>query len=119
MKLQRLSGRKRCDRVLKKGYEWRGRHLSVSWLPGPPFHPDVARDARGVFAGVLTSTRLHKSAVKRNRMRRRTREALRRYVKDHEAPTVQLLLRPKSSSLLCAFSDIERDISAFFSTIRT
>lgn len=114
MKLLRLRGRKVCDRLIAKGNVWKGRHMYVRWLPGPPRHPAVRRDAEGIYVGTLASSKLHKSAVKRNRMRRRCREALRITLKTIEkAPTTQLLIAPRSSSLDTPFMDIQRDIQSF------
>lgn len=73
MELHRLSGRKRCDRVRTRGTLWKGKHFFVRWIPGAPAKDDPA----GIYVGLVASTKLHKSAVKRNRMRRRCREALR------------------------------------------
>lgn len=72
-----------------------------------------------LLVGVLTSTRLHKSAVKRNRMRRRCREALRVSLKAHSsqftAHSSQLLLLPRSSSLSQPFGEILADAKALIS----
>ncbi len=119
MLLLRLSGRKRCDLVQRKGSRWNGKHLSIKWLPGPPRHPNVNPSTRALYVGVVTSLALDASAVKRNRMRRRCREALRialqKYTKT--LPTIQLLLVPRSSSMQCAFQEIEADIETFLSTL--
>ena len=76
MKLYRLSGRKVCERVKTKGFLWKGKHLFARYLLGLPRNYPAVSPA-GIYVGFLTSTKLHKSAVKRNRMRRRCREALR------------------------------------------
>lgn len=118
MRLQRISGRKRCAYVLLKGKRFNGKHISINWLHGPPLHPNIPRTEKGVFVGIATSTKLHSSAVKRNRMRRRVREAFRLYAKDHaHLPTVQLIARPKSSTLTCTFEAIQEDVQRFFSTV--
>jgi ribonuclease P protein component len=83
MKLLRLSGRKVCERVKTKGFLWKGRHLHVRWMQGAP--RTVPSDAPPAFyVGTLTSAKLDKSAVRRNRMRRRCREALRIVLKEHK-----------------------------------
>lgn len=117
MKLQRLSGRKRCEYVLKKGRTWKGTHMRVSYIKGPPRYPDSTISEEGVYMGITTSRKLDKSAVKRNRMRRRVREAFRLYLKDRKAPSIQLIAQPKSSSLECDFAEIASDASAFFSSL--
>lgn len=117
MQLKRISGRKRVDRVLRHGKIWRGKHMSIHFLPGAPKHPLVDPDAKAVYAGVSASAKIDKSAVKRNRMRRRTREALRTFVKDGNFPVLQLIIRPRSSSLKCQFEELNLDISTFFSSL--
>ena len=157
MLLLRLRGRKICDKVIAKGNVWKGKHMMVRWLPGAPF---LERNGSGdatalrLYMGTLASTRLHKSAVKRNRMRRRCKEAFRLALKDiqsnevaegspstgsglpggallrerraHERKTVgfpfmngsfQLLVTPRSSSLSCAFGDIQVDVRRFLSSL--
>ena len=118
MQLLHLRGRKICDRVLRKGFVWKGRTMVVRWLPGPPPHPLVDRSLPALYAGTLTSAKLDKSAVRRNRMRRRCREALRIALKNGiETPTAQLLLCPRSASLSAPFESLQDDIRAFLSTL--
>ncbi len=76
MQLYRLSGRKVCERVKQKGFLWKGEHFQARMLRGLSRTMPESSPA-GLYIGVLTSTKLHKSAVKRNRMRRRCREAMR------------------------------------------
>ena len=115
MKLYRLSGRKVCERVKTKGLLWKGKHLFARYLLGlPRAYPESSPS--GIYVGTLTSTKLDKSAVKRNRMRRRCREALRIHVRDLMAfPAIQLLILPRSSSLECNFEDLQRDIDSLLS----
>jgi ribonuclease P protein component len=116
MKLSRLRGRKVCDRVMRNGKVWKGKTMMIRWLPGAP--RTLPPGTQGFFIGTFASTKLHKSAVKRNRMRRRCREALRTIVSESDKlPTVQLLLSPRSPSLTCDFHDISSDVHAFLSTI--
>lgn len=118
MHLSRLSGRKVCERVKTKGILWRGKHMQVRILHGLPRNlPDNTPPC--LLVGVLTSTRLHKSAVKRNRMRRRCREALRTTLKSlTPAPnpkSFQLLILPRSSSLSQPFGEILADAKLLLS----
>ena len=116
MKLSRLGGRKVCDRVMRNGKVWRGKTMTVKWLPGPP--RTLPQETKGFFIGTYASTKLHKSAVKRNRMRRRCREAMRITVRERDnLPTVQLLLSPRSPSLTCDYSDIISDVQDFLTTL--
>lgn len=65
--------------------------------------------------GTYAPAKLHRSAVKRNRMRRRCREALRLALRDMEGDiSVQLLLCPRSASLQVKFAEICTDVSQFF-----
>ena len=118
MKLSRLRGRKINDQVLRKGNLWKGKHLSVRWMRGAPRHPAINPAKPGVYAGTLISAKTEPSSVKRNRMRRRCRESLRVALKNiAEIPASQLLILPRSSSLTCAFPEIEDDIRKFLSVL--
>jgi ribonuclease P protein component len=90
----------------------------VRWLPGAPRTEDATHPI--LFAGTLASTKLDKSAVRRNRMRRRSREALRTVLRDEKMPltlSAQLLLLPRSSSLNTPFPELQADIRAFLRTL--
>lgn len=117
MNLLRLRGRKVCDRLIRDGNVWKGRHVVIRWLPGHPRHPAAKRDHEGIYAGTLASTKLDKSAVKRNRMRRRCSEALRLTLKDLPSisQTLQLLVAPRSSSLDAPFAALQQDFITFLS----
>lgn len=118
MKLSRLRGRKICDRVLRKGIVWKGKTFMVRWMPGYPKHPHADPGERTFYVGVLATSKLDKSAVKRNRMRRRCREALRTSLAERDdLQTIQLLLMPRSISLSCDFEDIRSDVLLFLSVI--
>lgn len=118
MKLLRLHGRKTSEYLLRKGRVWRGKTFNVYWLPGPPRHPGVDASRVALYVGSFASAKLHKSAVVRNRMRRRIREALRTTVQKLEKiPTVQLLLTPRSASVDAPFEDIEKDVRTFLALL--
>lgn len=118
MKLSRLRGRKICDRVQRTGILWKGKTLWMRYVLGHPRHPAAVLTKNAIYVGTLTSTKLDKSAVKRNRMRRRCREALRTLVLPLDTfPTLQLLILPRSSSLSAPFPDIEADVRSFLSHI--
>lgn len=119
MKLERLRGRKIVSRVQQKGAIWKGKHLQARYIFGHPRHPAVRTDRPGVFVGILGSTKLSKRAVDRNRMRRRSREALRTALKPlQEFPSVQLLILPRSSSLHCPFTEIQNDIAVLLAFLQ-
>ncbi len=121
MPLFRLSGRKVCERVKSKGFSWKGKHMQARVLPGAPRNLPAGAPT-GLFVGVLTSAKLDKSAVKRNRMRRRCREALRVSLAPSSnevgLPPTQLLLMPRSSSLSAPFDEILVDAERLISSLR-
>lgn len=118
MQLSRLRGRKVCDAVIRKGKVWKGKNLVVRWLAGAPRHPHADPSVPAMYVGLFASAKLDKSAVKRNRMRRRCREALRTEMLSRTIPSpVQLLLCPRAASLDAPFDDIVKDIQSFLSTL--
>lgn len=123
VKMRRLRGRKICDRVLRKGHVWKGQTMLMRWLPGAPLHPAVRSRESTVYVGTVASRTLSKSAVARNRMRRRCREALRTVLKEHiprdSSVSIQLLLCPRSPSLETPFPLLKKEIEQFLSTLFT
>ena len=115
MLLHSLSGRKTCERVKTKAVLWKGKHMQARSIPGLPRH--LPRDAKtGIYVGTVTSAKLDKSAVKRNRMRRRCKEALRLVLLAKSQSTqltahssTQLLIFPRSSSLSAPFTELLSD----------
>lgn len=118
MKLLRLRGRKNCDRLQRTGTLWKGKNFFVRFAYGHLRHPAANPSRKALYVGLVTSTKLSKSAVERNRMRRRCREAIRVFAKGlQECPTAQLLILPRSSSLKAPFSDLQHDVRTFFSQL--
>ncbi|MBI1812405.1 ribonuclease P protein component [Candidatus Peregrinibacteria bacterium] len=123
MQLSRLRGRKVCERLLRDGMLWKGRSMIIRWLPMPPRHPSVDWAKHGIYLGTIASTRLDKSAVRRNRMRRRCREAWRTVLREipesalANLHVLQLLVAPRSSSLTAAFADLQREVRFFLTSI--
>ena len=121
MKLQGLRGRKLVERVRRKGAKWRGKHMVVTYEVGRPRVVSGRGRSRAtptptaLHIGTAASTKLHKSAVKRNRMRRRCREALRTSLQatTYKLPPIQLILVPRSSSLDTSFAELRQDAEAF------
>ncbi len=115
MLLLRLQGRKICDHLQRKGRVWKGKHMTIRSLPGHPRRAGADR-SDAVYVGTVASAKLDKSAVKRNRMRRRCREALRLLLRETDAriPAIQLLLAPRSSSLWAPFPELQDDLRSFF-----
>lgn len=121
MMLQRLQGRKVNAVLQRKGSVWKGKTMTIRWMPGtPPSHGRTQPLRAGIYLGTFASTALDASAVRRNRMRRRCREALRLTIeKLAERPSVQLLASPRGASLDAPFSDLTRDAETFFSLLRS
>ena len=117
MELRRLSGRKVCERVKTKGMLWKGKHVQARIMRGQP--RTVAQDTPpALYVGVVTSAKLDKSAVRRNRMRRRCREALRLEVSESpKAVSAQLILLPRSSSLTAPFGELLMDARRLLSSL--
>jgi len=92
--------------------------MTIRWLLSAPRNPNINPESPGLYVGTAASVKVHKSAVKRNRMRRRCREALRVYVKDMaKLPTCQLLITPKIASLTCDYHEIKNDIETFLTSV--
>jgi len=114
MKISRLSGRKTCDFVLRRGRVWKGKTMNIHWLPGSPKKQGLDPRSPALYVGTFGSSRLSKSAVKRNRMRRRCREALRISLQEQTLPCVaQLLISPRFASLESPFELLLADVRAF------
>lgn len=120
MQLHRLQGRKVNAVLQRKGRTWKGQTMTVRWLPGtPPSTGRLSKLREGVYLGTYASASVDASAVRRNRMRRRCREAMRLAIeKLPERPSLQLLVSPRGGSLDAPFDAIQRDVDAFFSHLR-
>ncbi len=104
---------------MRKGNVWKGKMLTVRWLPGVPRKAGL-KPQRGLYFGTYASTKLHKSAVKRNRMRRRCREAFRLAVQKNDGlAAAQLLVSPRIASLDSPFELITADVHTFLSALPT
>lgn len=120
MKLLHLRGRKINESLLRKGNIWKGKTMIARWMAGPPFIKGQKDKPprEGLYLGTYASAKLHKSAVVRNRMRRRCREAVRVVVQEHtEIPTAQLLITPKSASLDASFAELQADVQTLLSIL--
>ena len=90
--------------------------MVIRWMPGTPSSKGRTRPlAEGIYLGTFASSSLDASAVKRNRMRRRCREALRLTVENlPERASLQLLVSPRAASLDAPFELLQREAEAFF-----
>lgn len=114
-----LRGRKRCDLIRTKGTVWKGTQMVVRCLPGR-LPGETVRKEGSIYVGSFAGAKLDKSAVNRNRMRRRCKEAFRLALAEstHQYPATCLLIAPRSSSLHCDFAELQRDATFFLSTLR-
>lgn len=119
MKLYRLRGRKNNEQVLKNGNVWKGKTMICRFQSGHPRNLPSVPATQHFYLGTYASAHLDPSAVRRNRMRRRCREAFRLTLKDMaQLPTVQVLMTPKIASLRCDFDDISADVAAFLAVLK-
>lgn len=95
--------------------------MVVRWMPGTPTSLGRPKALpQGIYLGTFASAALDASAVRRNRMRRRCREALRLTIENlPERPSVQLLVTPRAASLDAPFETLQREAEAFFSSLRS
>lgn len=118
MKMGHIHGRKVCDAVLRKGKVWKGKTMIIHWLPGEPRHSKADGPKEAVLVGTFASARVSKSAVVRNRMRRRIREAMRLSLEEkQEMGRVQLLLCPRNASLDAPFESLLTEARSFLSLL--
>lgn len=119
MRIQRLRGRKTNEQLLRKGRMWRGRTMTIRYDLRPPRNAPALQQQNAVcYLGSFAPRSLDKSAVRRNRMRRRCREAMRMHVSEcHTLPTIQLLIAPRSASLRSPSSDIQADVRDFIASL--
>lgn len=94
--------------------------MVIRWIPGtPPSHGRPHKLPEGIYLGTFASAALDASAVRRNRMRRRCREALRLVIAElPQRPSVQLLVSPRTASLDAPFETLRAEAAAFFSHLR-
>lgn len=118
MDMGHLHGRKACEAVMRKGKVWKGRTVVIHCLPGHPRRPGGEPSPYAVLVGTFASAKLSKSAVVRNRGRRRVREAMRLTLKETpgKQPT-QLLLCPRAASLDAPFDDLLAEARTFLSQL--
>jgi ribonuclease P protein component len=101
---------------MRHGRSWRGKHIHARILAGAPRHPAVKTQRTALYVGAVVSSKTDKSAVRRNRMRRRCREALRVFIKNKRISSpAQLLLLPRSSSLDADFKELQDDVDSLLS----
>ncbi|MBM3230845.1 ribonuclease P protein component [Candidatus Peregrinibacteria bacterium] len=119
MHLSRLRGRKVNELVLSKGERWNGKTMTIRFIMGHPKNLSAPPKPGAFYLGTFASSRLDASAVKRNRMRRRCREALRLSLAQCVGlPAVQVLMTPRPASMTCDFADIAADAGMFLALLK-
>jgi ribonuclease P protein component len=117
MNIKRLLGRKHILGLRRKGKVFKTKTMVFVYMLGPPPLKEEATNAW--YIGTAASTKLHKLAVKRNRMRRRCREAVRTTIlPEQNLPTLQLLISPKSASLDAPYAQLKTDVEQFLTLLR-
>lgn len=103
----RLKGRARFATVAKRGNAIRGGWMSVKYLANTL---DVLR------VGIVVSTQVDKRAVKRNLIRRRIAEALRKHLTEFPAGyDAMIVVYPEGKEK--TYSEIENDVISAFNKI--
>jgi ribonuclease P protein component len=105
------------ERVYQQGRRHFSGNMTVFYLP------DAQRNGAGLEAQVrigFTVPRSLGGAVDRNRMRRRTREAVRHHLRMLEGirGRVDVVINPKKSLLVAEFPQISREVERAFGVIR-
>src|SRR5262245_14260459 len=100
-KTNRLAKAADIGKVFAKGRAFFNQFFTVKFLPDPKTRRFT----------VVVSTKVHKSAVKRNRLKRIVRESVRRNLGGFRAGSYMLIAKPKIASLpekeiLPAFLDV-------------
>jgi ribonuclease P protein component len=105
---RRISGRQRIQSVLKEGDRLKGRSIVML---------KKANDKEWNCYGVVVSKKVHKSAVRRNRVRRRIYESIRLLEKDGLVPSdppSDIVLLARSSILEKDFAEIQSALKQLF-----
>jgi len=95
------------ERVYKQGKRYFAAHMTVFYLR--------RLEGSGPRVGFTVGKGLG-TAVERNRVRRRLREAVRLHRREIDAP-VDVVINPKKSALKADFSELDRDIVRAFEVI--
>jgi ribonuclease P protein component len=103
------------QKVYQQGHRHFSGNMTVFYLPAE----EMPREARSVRIG-LTVPRSLGGAVERNRMRRRTREAVRHNLALLKGMPggVDVVINPKKSLLAAEFAEISREIERAFKVVR-
>lgn len=103
----RLARRADLDACWTAGQRARGGHLELAWRPNPIGHARVA----------VIVPRFHRSAVARNRLRRRLREIVRRGPLA-QLPAVDLIVRARGTAYGVPFAILASDLRATLARVR-
>jgi ribonuclease P protein component len=94
--------------------------FTARWMCGAPRNLAVPPKHPALYMGTFASAKLDPSAVRRNRMRRRCREAFRLLVQSApETGPVQLLISPRSASLDAPFPALQDEAKRLLAVLAT
>ena len=102
----RLRGQRCIDALYQRGRVVHGPSMSLRWLQADPAllrHVPSGQSASPWRCGVVISSKVHKRAVRRNRLRRQLHEDLRTTAFRQDLPPLWLLISLKPGS-----ADLER-----------
>ena len=111
-KEKRLKHMKDFDILFKEGKFVGGQFLTVKyWKIEPDKYPRRKYDVEDLKIGFVVGKKVHKSAVKRNRIKRQTREVVRLLLKENKLKTgfhVAFIAKPEI--LGREYGEIEKDV---------
>lgn len=98
----RFHGHNSLRSVYQKGRSVYGDHCKLLWQPAQKQNYRVA---------VVVSKKIHKSAVARNRVRRRIYEVVRTYAKDNSLRSDIVIIVQKDSLIMSTHQELQAEIS--------
>lgn len=108
----RLKHMKDFDILFKEGRFVGGQYITMKvWRIDPDKYPRRQYAVDDLKIGFVVSKKVHKSAVKRNRLKRQMREVVRLLLKDRRVQSGYVLaVMAKATMLEVSYQEIERDM---------
>ena len=95
----RLRGQRLFDALYRRGKAVHGSAMVLRWLPADSERPSLSQDPPSPWrCGVVVSSKVHKRAVQRNRLRRQLHESLRQAPFKPGLPNLWLMFSLKPGS---------------------
>ena len=116
----RLRKMKDFDILFKEGKFFGGKYITAKvWKIKEEAYPRRKYSEQDLRIGVVVSKKVHKSAVKRNRIKRQLREVIRLLVKaDKLKEGFHIAIMAKPDTVGTAYDDFERDIEVVLQKAR-